>query len=219
MDSLRLLIAALATTVTTMAGVIGVEFRKAQTPPRPAIARLISKGTGAEISSSTLNPDASPGRASDMVLAGTRIPVRLLTKHRGSEFTIELRAHGETFERERYFDGPASFSFRGTDDETYSPDVELIRFPMRVGDSWGWTGTVSSGGISRKADAVIKSGPKDLYIGGVPKEAVEVVVDLSLYSQGYKIPATRKLKFDFVQGQGIIRREFGDASIREPSKP
>jgi hypothetical protein len=176
-------------------------------------------GSGPAIVSSTLVPDALPGKTSDMVLAGTRIPVQIVTKHDGQEFMIELRAHGQTFEQERYVDGPTAFSFHGTSDETYVPDIDLVRFPMHVGDSWDWSGTVSSGGISRKASAEVKTSPKSLYFGDASAQAIEVEVDLSLFSQGEKLPASRKLKFDFVPGQGILRREFGDASVREPSKP
>jgi hypothetical protein len=168
---------------------------------------------------SELKPDAQPGLRADMVMAGTRIPVDVSVKSTGSLFEILLRAHGQTFEREVYRDDPKSFSLVEAAGDRYSPDLELVRFPMRVGDGWNWHGTVSSGGIRRTATASVDSSTTHLYDNGATTEAVKVEVNLSLYSEGTKMPAKRKLTFEFVPGKGVDRREFGDASVREPAGP
>ncbi len=181
---------------------------------------VVSEGQGRQIAAyADLQPDTAPGKKADMVMAGTRIPVNVLTSKFGPVFRILLRAHDETFETEVYRSGPTAFSLSEAGGDVYSPDVDLIRFPMQVGDEWTWEGAVSSGGVRRKATARVKSTTANLYDNGVPMEAVRVDVALSLYSEGTKSPAARKLVFEFVPGKGIVRREFGDASVREPAQP
>jgi hypothetical protein len=168
---------------------------------------------------SELKPDAQPGAKADMLMAGTHIPVNVSVNRSGSRFEIILSAHNETFETERYRIVSGAFSLQGAAGDTYLPALDLLRFPSHLGDNWNWVGTVSSGGIQRHATATVSSSSTNLYSGGVTTEAVQVEVNLSLYSQGEKTPAARKLVFDFVPGKGIVRREFGDASVRQPAWP
>lgn len=163
-----------------------------------------------------LKPDALPGKRAEMLMAGTHIPVDLSVRSADSEFVIVLHAHGETFETEKYRTTPTSFSLSEAGGDNYVPALDLLRFPMHLGDQWTWQGRVLSGGIQRQATATVSSSSTTLYQGGLTTEAVKVDVDLSLYSEGDKTPAARKLVFEFVPGKGIVRREFGDASVRQP---
>ena len=164
-----------------------------------------------------LMPDSSPGKTASMVMAGTPIRVELSTEETGTQFRILLKAHQQTFESESYQSGPCGFSLVEASGDKYSPDLDLIRFPMSVGDVWNWEGVVSSGDIRRKATATVRSESTNLYLEGAPVEAVKVSVDLALFSEGAKLPANRKLVFEFVPNRGLVRREFGDASVREPA--
>jgi hypothetical protein len=178
------------------------------------------KSQGAAVTSTVdLKPDAEPGKTAEMVMAGTHIPVSVSIKREGDSFEILLRAHNETFEREAYKTSPGAFSLKEAASETYWPELDLIRFPMHVGDDWDWRGTVSAGGVKHDAQARIKTSSTHLYQDGASTEAIQVEVDLIRFSKGTKTPAERKLVFDFVQGKGIVRREFGDASVRQPEQP
>jgi hypothetical protein len=197
-------------------GCTAIRFSSTVDSVRP----IQTTGGGREIGAyDQLKPDAPPGKKADMIMAGTHIPVNLSTRKIGTTFSILLSAHDEMFEKEMYRSSPESFSLIQANDDQYSPDLELIHFPMHVGDKWNWEGNVSSGGIRHNATAAVKSSSVTFYDNGVSNEAIRVDVDLSLFSDGIKNPAARKLVFEFVPGKGIVRREFGDASVREPIQP
>jgi hypothetical protein len=165
-----------------------------------------------------LAPTNPPAAKSVLILGGTRVPVDLTTRLDGKRFSIALHAHDEIFEEEVYESNPDSFAVRVAGGETYQPAIPLLVAPIRLGASQQWTGTSTSGSATRKATATITSSTDKLYDEPDSPSAVRVSVKLMLDANGDAPPAPRELSFWFVPNEGIVRREFGNASIREPAE-
>jgi hypothetical protein len=76
---------------------------------------------------------------------------------------------------------------------------------------------MTSAEIGRQATATITAGNETLYIKGLAADTIKVVVDLNLDADPNRPPLKRQLVFWFQKGHGLIKREFGSASIRQPS--
>lgn len=159
-------------------------------------------------------PDATPGEKAKLVLAGTELPVEVKRRMDGKEVVLELWAHGEIVQQERYLSSPEAFSLVMAGGERYEPALTLLKFPMEIGDAWEWKGKLSAGDIQREATAKITTSSMQVYVPE-PESGVKVTVDMSLDS-GAPTPAKRTLTFWFVEGRGVVKREFGSGSTREP---
>ncbi|MFZ4508440.1 MAG: hypothetical protein ACOYON_12170 [Fimbriimonas sp.] len=178
-----------------------------------------AKGKVAFFDASALKPDALPGERAQLILAGTEVNVALKQEQKGTKTHLLLLAHDEVFEHELYDSSPTAFRLENASDNVYTPGIDLLRFPLAFGDQWDWKGKETVGGISRNASAGITTVADKLYIDGVPVETVQVSVDLKLEAEGSGPVAHRKLAFWFAPGKGVIRREFGSASVRQPVAP
>ncbi len=190
-----------------------------------AIACFGCKGSGQSIGVGSaierladLRPEASIPESAHLVLAGTRLPVTAKTTRAGSELRIELLAHSVVLETEQYSVSEQEFGLVNAAAERYAPALPLLRFPMRIGDSWSWEGRLEMADISRNASAKITSAKDRLNVEGFDDEAVRVLVELSIDSGG-PTPAKRELAFWFVPQRGLLKREFGQASSRVPVPP
>jgi hypothetical protein len=163
-------------------------------------------------------PDAAPGKKGKLRLAGAVVPVEVVPRKKGADFTLELRAHGSVFDSESYVSTEDAFSLRYAALEHYAPPIDLVRFPMNVGDEWEWTGTMTTADEPRKAKAKLTSSIVKSLVQGVSRQAVKVDVALTILPNGPGDTIERTLSFWFVEGKGIVRREFGTESIREPAE-
>ncbi len=156
-----------------------------------------------------------PYRKAALILTGTTFPVALSRKLEANSVTFSLSAHDEVIEEEQFEYSEAGFRLAGASGESYHPPIPLLQFPMKVGDSWNWKGIINVGTIQRTATANIACSSDVLNTAGGPFDAVLVSVELIMPS-GAVEPAKRRLRFWFVRGKGILKREFGAASTREP---
>jgi|GEM_PF-915552 len=171
-----------------------------------------------------LKPDVAPPAEAHIILSGTEIPVTLTEKRESNSIVYSwmVDAEGETgtpveVEREKYFSSKDLFSFAATAHEKYDPPLNLIRYPLTVGDSWDWSGDVVIGKNRTKANAKITSSADTLNLPAGNTSALLITVDLTY--AGNAAPSVRQLKFWFKPGMGLIRRELWGSSTREPSRP
>jgi len=174
-------------------------------------------GTGPAIEAlGDLNPNAKIADRAIVKIAEIDIPVEVVQSDQGGDLKLQLEAYGQVFEREQYKYDDKSFNLVDAAGESYEPPLPLLKFPMRVGDTFTWKGRMTAGTAPHEAEAKI-SISTDKLIGTAtgPQECILVVVDLSIESGASK-PATRKLRFWFVKDKGLLKRQFGIGSTREP---
>ena len=178
-----------------------------------------SSGSGEEFSRlSDLKPDAAIPKIANLKIGQVEVPVKVRQEATGDQLVLKLDAHGQTFEKEVYHVGETSFDLVEGAGEIYKEPLPILKFPFSIGDAWTWTGTMSAGNEPHEATAKIATSEEPLLLpveGSTP--SVLVVVDLSIKGSG-PTPATRKLRFWFVKDKGLVKRQFGIASSREPSK-
>lgn len=175
-------------------------------------------GSGPEIATSAaLNPGAMLPKAANLKIGEIDMPVEVQQTVKGSEIKLDLVAHGQVFETEGYVLSDKSFDLVDAAGEHYEPKLPLLKFPMKVGDTWSWAGEMTAGQEPHKATATVTSTNDSVLLPGLgTTDTVLVVVDLSIESGG-PTPANRKLRFWIANGKGVIKRQFGVASSREPA--
>ena len=194
---------------------------------KPAIAGLVTvlsfsctpahKGIRID-SMAELAPETVPGTSAELMLAGTSYSVQISVKRNEDRMELILLSHGEPFEIERYQVSADRFSLLDAAEEHFVPALPLLKFPLRIGDGWSWAGTMKTGDISRQASAKIVSAWETLFVSGVSHDSVKITVDLAFDANKGKPPLKRQLVFWFEPKAGLIKREFGTASIRQPSQ-
>ena len=167
----------------------------------------------------SIRPELAPAPKALLRLAGVKVPVEVKYAVVKNQVNVQLFAHGEVFEKEGYITDPEAFRLQEAADGTYAPPLDLLRFPMHVGDKWSWSGRMVTGGISRPTKATVTTSTGKVYAGALGMDAVQVNVDLEIYADPGRSPSKRKLSFWFVPQKGLVRREFGTESIREPATP
>ena len=177
-----------------------------------------AKGSGPRLATaSSISPTATIYPKAELKLADIEIPVEVSQKLNGKEMTVELLSYGQVFEKEIYRAEDDSFCLVDAAGEKYTEPLPLLKFPMNVGDGWRWTGTMTSGSEPHKASARVSTSTEQLLLPSGPAESVLVVVDLEI-DGGSPTPATRKLRFWFAMGKGLVKRQFGIGSSREPTE-
>lgn len=161
-------------------------------------------------------PDALYGEQAILNYGGTPIAVTMSRQARGSEVRFSLSAHDEVLETEVYLSTTSEFALISID-ERFEPPLTLLKFPMTIGEPWDWSGELVAGGVRHKAKATITPSTEQLFLtktGGV--DTVKVQVELQIDSKTPS-PAKRPLTFWFARGKGIVKREVGTATSREPA--
>ena len=191
---------------------VGCRAPKAVVAPEVAVAPPV-----VAITHDDLVPEAGPGESAVLSVGGVAVPVKIIRTFKAELLTLDLIAFDQSFEREVYVVKPNEFGLRHAGFESLEPALPLLKFPMKVGDSWTWKGTMTSG-VSKVADASITSrADKVSRTDGGQDDAVLVEVNLKMDGGGAK-PAERHLAFWFVKNKGVIKREIGSGSSRAPAK-
>jgi hypothetical protein len=164
---------------------------------------------------SSFRPDRLPASEASLILAGTRLPVELKERRSDGKFEIVVLAHGEDVEVETYLVAPDSFSFAGLSGESFEPPIPILRFPLVLDGRWDWAGKAFLGPVGRPARAAVAVESESLNLASGTLKAVRVDVDLSVET-GKATTAKRELKFWLAPDSGVVRREFGSSSLREP---
>jgi hypothetical protein len=174
-------------------------------------------GTGERFESlADLKPESQIPANANLKIADIDMPVEVTQTTTDDATKISLSAHGQIFETEVYSISEKEFSLFDAAGETYDDPLPLLKFPLTVGDTWKWSGTMTAGTAPHKASAVVATSAETLRMtttGSTP--SVLVVVDLEIES-GAQEPAKRKLRFWFVKDKGVVQRQFGIGSTREP---
>lgn len=164
---------------------------------------------------SVFKPDALFSGKAVLEYGGMKAPVTMRRTEASDRISFSLIAHGQTFETETYRLTESEFAFVSID-EAFDPPVTLFKSKMPIGETWEWKGTLSSGGRTHEAKAVVTTSSEQLFLGAAgQQDTLKVIVSLSIESGGPK-PAARQLVFWFVNGRGIVQREVGTATIRRP---
>ncbi len=175
-------------------------------------------GSGPMIQSSAeFQPGALFSDHATLGYGGTEVAVLMKrSEMAGGLIKFVLIAHGQEFETETYQNSDKVFAFVGIDD-VFEPPIPLLKFPMKVGDKWEWQGNLTSATVPHKAEATVTTAREQLFLKKVGDvDSVRSDVRLLLDS-GTPTPAERKLSFWFVRGKGVVKRELGTATTREPA--
>lgn len=160
-----------------------------------------------------MRPDALHGKAATLIYGGTPIDVSVERVASGPVIKFILAAHGQALETETYRLDAASFSLVSID-EQFDPPLTLLKFPMHVGDTWEWKGSLAIGTLSHKASAKVSTREEKLIVG--KRDPFTLRVDIALdIASGADEPAKRQLTFWFERGRGIVQREVGTATVRK----
>jgi len=175
-------------------------------------------GSGPVIQSSAeFQPGALFSEHAFLGYGGTEVAVKMKREEAANGvIKFVLIAHGEDFETETYQSSNEVFAFVGIDD-VFEPPLPLLKFPMKVGDKWDWQGNLTSAAVPHKAEAMVTTAREQLFLKKIGDlDSIRADVKLLLDS-GTPTPAERKLSFWFVRGKGIVKREIGTATTREPA--
>lgn len=180
-------------------------------PSSPAIA---SAGGHYLPKSSAILPTTAPPAKALLTLSGTPYTVGVRSSLKQSEFVIELTKGNQELDRELYSNDWDGFRMREVGGEVYNPPIDLLRFPMKVGDSWTWDGHLGSG---LKADATVTTAEDTVFVSAAPHTCVRVQVALRFLAVGGEDHATRTLTFWFSPKHGLFKRQYDNLSVREPA--
>jgi len=164
--------------------------------------------------SAVLKPDALYDVKATVNYGGTVVNVKMERTVDGDLVRFILSSYGQALETEVYQSTPSAFSLVSID-EVFNPPIDLLRFPMNIGDTWEWKGTLTTGTVTHNATAKITTEEEQLFLKG----STGIFTDLSEVTlqidSGAANPAVRTLRFWFNRGRGIVKRELPGIT-REP---
>lgn len=161
-----------------------------------------------------IQPATAPETPSELSLGGTHLPVKVVANEAKGKLDFKMIAHDVVIDSEAYDVQSDKFSLVTMGGENVQPPIPLLKSPMHVGDKWNWEGKITSG-TPHATKAVISSRSDKLYVADKQLDAIVVEVNLLMESGG-PTPAERRLSFWFVPGKGMVKREFGSGSVRQP---
>lgn len=197
----------IAAAIAATYGCYGPE--QAARPRTPGQTQLVFVDHG------VLMPHGLPYERAGLILAGTLVPVQMRRRESAEGVVFDLVAHGQVVEDEQYFNSADGFKLVAAGGERYEPPVPIVRYPFKPGEAWDWSGKLHCGARARTATGNVVVDRDNLNVPGGPFQTLRVTIDLRIDGGG---PATadRKLVFWFAPGKGIVKREFGFCSTREP---
>lgn len=159
-------------------------------------------------------PDELPYENVRLVLAGEVIQAKLLRDKKPDATVFTIVRDGSVLEREVYSTVGTTFRLNEIAGVSYDPPVPLVFEPIVLGDTWNWKGTVKSGIQSLPASCSLHASSESLNVAGGPFSSVKIQMKLGMMVDGAN--AERMLTFWFVNDRGLVKREVGAASAREP---
>lgn len=159
-------------------------------------------------------PDELPYENVRLVLAGEVIQAKLLRDKKPDATVFTIVRDGSVLEREVYSTVGTTFRLNEIAGVSYDPPVPLVFEPIVVGDTWNWKGNVKSGIQSLPASCTLQATTESLNVAGGPFSSVKIQMKLGMMVDG--ATAERMLTFWFVNDRGLVKREVGAASAREP---
>ena len=173
--------------------------------------------SGAHLTRSDLEPDSSPPPKAKLVLAGVTVPVQVKTERNSNLFTIDLVTHDEIFDTEEYVNTSDGFAVKSVAGTEFDPPLPLLKFPLVVGaETLTWSGVLSADVEPHQGTAQVTTSTDSLTVGLSSVPTVRVQVSIVLDSIKVGESAERQLNFWFEPKKGLIKREFGTTSSREP---
>jgi len=164
-----------------------------------------------------VKPTGAPPQKAVLSLDGVKVPVRVKVEKDSKNFTINLYTHDELFDFEKYVVQDGSFSLSEGALETYQPAIPLLVFPFAfAGPSREWQGTLSGDSGPHPAHASVDVAKDDIVWNGSSSQAIRVTVVIFLDDVHNSAVARRTMEFWFAPGHGLLKRDFDNASIREP---
>lgn len=184
-------------------------------PPTPTQSDPVEKTYN---DAASLNPAGLPYSSGTLILAGTPVPIGLTRAEKDGTVTFDLTAKHVVLESEKYISDENKFQFVSLSEESFSPPISILRFPFTVGETWKWEGSANLGKNQKPATAELTSATETINLSAGVYKCIRVSVDLTVEtSSGAK--SKRMLKFWFQPKVGLIKREFGYSSTREPKNP
>ncbi len=168
-------------------------------------------GSGLSVTIHDLAPDALFSPKGQLSFPSYIVPVSMRRKEAKGVVTFELLASDSVIQVERYASDATTFGLIEMSMETYKPSLPLLKTPMNIGDTWKWSGSQESGGITRKSWAEIST-----EVSRIPETGLETVhATVSLFvDSSAGAPSKRKIDFWFAKGKGIVKCSYGDAITR-----
>lgn len=168
---------------------------------------------------SDLKPDATPPELGSILLIGTQFDVVLKEIKEGDTTTYKWltpeEEGGSLVEEEQYSLQNSTFSLASKSAESFNPPIPLLKFPFEVGDTYEWKGEQQRGQGRYPATATITSSSEILNLPVGKFEAIRIDVNL-LVEAGSPGGISNTFKFWFKPQEGLVMREFGVGSSREP---
>lgn len=150
-----------------------------------------------------------------LILRGTEVPVDLEIGE-GPDFVLLIKTHGAVLDSETYRYTENEVGFLGLQGEEFISPIPIIRYPVRDGDEFEWSGKVKDvTAQSRLASAKIRISSETLNLPIGVFQAIRSDVALELES-GAEEPATRDLVFWVVPDHGVMKAQFGHSYTRQP---
>jgi len=180
--------------------------------PASILSQEVSKSY---TTASLLQPDVLPYTSARLVAFGTSVPVGMSRVQKLDKVSFNLNAGVETLEVERYENTPTEFRFAGLSDETFVPPIPIVRYPFTVGKAWSWAGTAGLGSNEKEATAELKSEVTTVKLAGEDHACILVQANIVVKTDG-GTNNKRTLKFWIEPMKGIVKRELGFSTTREP---
>lgn len=151
-----------------------------------------------------------------LVLAGTPIPVETKFIKEGDIRRLLFIVHGQEVDEERYRVGVDGLAFMGTRAESFEPPISLASLPFSAPKSSEWKGKWKTGPTEVEGEATIEATPERINTVGGQFDAARIEIKLTMKVDDQD-RRERTLKFWLVRDHGIVRRELGVDSAREPA--
>ena len=169
-----------------------------------------------------LNPAVNPPDTANLILGGRLIEVHLQEIRNDSSVIFAWLTppsgsgqEGVEIEREKYGFSNTGFSLLAGPAESFESGIPLIKFPFTIGDSYDWEGVQYLGKNKRTAKAKVTTSAEQVNLETGNFETVLVTIDLTVET-GTPGGSQSQFKFWIKPGEGVVKREFGFSSTREP---
>jgi len=195
--------------------VVGVLIGCYRPPVSKPLVQEKPKAAKVYATSDLIVPDGLPYSTARLILAGKSLPVEMSRVKKGDSVDFNLVCKKEVLEVEHFQSDDKSFRFAGLSDEAFVPPIPLVRYPFTVGETWDWAGTAGLGPNTKQATAGLLSSEETINLSGGVNECVLVTANLVVETPG-GTNSKRTLKFWIQPMKGVVKREFGFSSTREP---